>query len=130
MAFDELSNLVIGASIKVHSVLGPGLYENVYKNCLQYELSKIGCKVLAEVPFPIKYENVQLAVGYRIDLLVNDILILEIKSIEQTLNIHKAQIFTYLKLTNLSVGLILNFNKQNMANGISRIVNTRSLKNS
>ncbi len=123
MEFDSLSNRVIGAALKVHSALGPGLFEEVYKVCLRHELCKQGIKALSEVGLPVCYDGVQLDLGYRIDLLVEDSLIVELKSVEHLAPVHKAQLLTYLKLTGTPVGLLLNFNSAHLREGIVRVVN-------
>jgi len=110
--------------MKVHSALGAGLFEEVYKVCLKYELSRLGVKALSEVGLPVSYDKVQLDIGYRIDLLVEDILIVELKSVERVAAVHKAQLLTYLKLAKLPVGLLLNFNVPHLKDGILRAVNS------
>ena len=122
--FDSLSNRVIAAALKVHSALGPGLFEEVYKACLRHELTETGVKVLTEVHLPVAYGGVQLDIGYRIDWLVEDSLILELKSVENLASIHKAQVLTYLKLAHKDVGLLLNFNTTHLRQGIVRVVNS------
>lgn len=121
--FDSISNLVIAAAIRVHSALGPGLFEEVYKACLKHELVQSGVNVSAEVPLPVRYDGVELQVGYRIDLLVENSLIIELKSVEHFAPVHKAQLLTYLKLAKVRVGLLLNFNTLHLRHGIRRIVN-------
>ena len=123
MEFDPISTQVLKAAMHVHSVLGPGLFEEVYKVCLRHELEKAGLKTLAEVGLPVTYDNTTLDVGYRIDLLVEDLLIVELKSVEQLAPVHKAQLLTYLKLANREVGLLLNFNTAHLRQGIVRVVN-------
>ncbi len=113
---------IIGASYKVHSALGPGLLESTYEICLEYELLKIGYKVERQKPLPITYDEVRLDAGYRIDLLVQDSVIVELKSVHEMLPIFNAQLMTYLKLTKLKLGLLLNFNVADMKKGIIRIV--------
>jgi GxxExxY protein len=124
MEFDLLSKKVIGAALKVHSALGPGLFEEVYKVCLRQELLKSGVQVLAEVRLPINYDSVELDVGYRIDLLVEDLLIVELKSVERIAPIHKAQLLTYLKLARKHTGLLLNFNTPHLRDGMIRLINS------
>ena len=123
MDFDPLSNKVIGAALKLHSTLGPGLFEEVYKACLRHELCKEGIKALSEVSLPVCYDGVQLDIGYRVDLLVEDSLIVELKSVQQLAPVHKAQLLTYLKLAHKQVGLLLNFNTTHLKQGIVRVVN-------
>ncbi len=117
-----ISHDIIGASFKVHSALGPGLLESTYEVCLEYELIKMGYKVERQKALPVKYENVSLDAGYRIDLLVEDLVIVELKSVEDVLPIHSAQLMTYLKLSGLTLGLLINFNTRDLKQGIKRIV--------
>ena len=105
-----LTKKIIGLSIDVHTALGPGLLESAYKACLFYKISKSGLYVEKEKPIPLYYKGVQLDCGYRIDLLVNDQLVIEVKSVETLTNLHMAQTITYLKLGNYKLGLLLNFN--------------------
>lgn len=120
---NELSNKIIGLAINVHQALGPGLLENAYKECLFYKLNKAGIKVEKEVPMPLVFEDVKLEFGYRIDLLVERKVVLEIKSVEELNQVHMAQILTYLKLGNFKLGLLMNFNVALLRNGIKRIAN-------
>jgi len=123
---DELNRLsreTIGAAIEVHRTLGPGLLESAYENCLSWELRQRGIAVENQVPVPIRYKGVTLDEGYRIDLLVEGKLLLELKSIDKVQPIHTAQVLTYLKMTGLKMALILNFNVLLMRSGIKRIVN-------
>ena len=106
----------------MHSGLGPGLLESTYEVCLEYELLKLGLRVDRQKLLPVVYEEIKLDAGYRIDLLVNELIILELKSVDEIAPIHKAQLMTYLKLSGLKLGLLLNFNVQNMKMGISRII--------
>ena len=124
MEFDKLSNEIIGAAIKVHSALGPGLFDEVYKACLHHELAKSGLQVSSEVPLPVIYDEVRLEIGYRMDLLVEESIILELKSVNEIIPVHKAQLLTYLKLAKKDLGLLLNFNTTRLSNGIVRIVNS------
>ena len=124
MDFDSLSNKVLKAAFKVHTVLGPGLFEEVYKASLAQELRKAGLKVASEVGLPVNYDGVKLDIGYRIDLLVEESLIVELKSVQQLMELHKAQLLTYLKLANKEVGLLLNFNTPHLKQGIVRMVNS------
>lgn len=119
---NQLSYDIIGAVYKVHRNLGPGLLESTYEVCLEYELLKNGFKVERQRALPVIYENVKLDAGYRIDLLVESCVILELKSVDVIAPIHKAQIITYLKLSGLKLGLLLNFNVQDMKTGINRII--------
>jgi len=120
--FDDLSNKVIGLALDVHRELGPGLLESTYQQCLAYELSKANIKFEIEKEIPVKYKDVKLDCGYRIDLLVENKLILELKSVEKLLPIHEAQILTYMKLAKIKTGLLINFNVQMLKNGIKRFV--------
>ncbi len=113
---------IVNAAIKVHKALGPGLLESVYQKCLAYELEKIGTKVACEIPLPVKYEDVVIDAGFRIDMLVNDCVIIENKTVEQLLPIHQAQLLTYLKLSNLKLGFLLNWNVPLMKHGIKRLI--------
>jgi GxxExxY protein len=122
MKINELSYEIIGCAYKVHSELGPGLLEFTYEVCLEYELLKAGLRVERQKALPVIYNDIKLEAGYRIDLLVNELIILEIKSVEELSPIHKAQIMTYLKLTGLKIGLLLNFNVEDMKKGIKRII--------
>ena len=120
---NEASRLVIGAAIKVHTALGPGLLESACDACLQYELVKAGLQFEDEVHLPIVYEGVALAIAYRIDYIVEKCLIVEIKCVERVLAIHRAQLLSYLRLTRLPLGLLLNFNVPRMKDGIHRVIN-------
>ncbi len=122
MDFDDLSNKVIGLALEVHKNLGPGLLENAYKQCLAYELSKAGINFKIEIEVPIKYKEINISCGYRIDLLIENKLIIELKSIEKLDTIHEAQILTYLKLSNIKIGLLINFNEKLLKDGIRRFV--------
>lgn len=107
----------------VHSALGPGLLESVYQTCLQYELEKLGLHSQAQLPLPVHYDNIELDAGFRIDLLVEYEIIIELKSVEKLQPIHQAQLLTYLKLAGKPVGLLINFNSIHLRNGIKRMVN-------
>jgi GxxExxY protein len=122
MEFDELSRKVIGCAIEVHRSLGPGLLESTYRQCLACELSQAGIPFQMEVPLPVRYKEMLLDCGYRIDLLVSGDLIVEIKCVETLLPIHQAQILTYMRLPKIPVGLIINFNVTRLQNGIKRFV--------
>jgi GxxExxY protein len=121
---NELSRWVIGDAIRVHEALGPGLLENAYQECLLYQLRKSGFRVDSQMPIPIKYEEIELNQGFRADLVVEGILLLEIKSVQELQNIHFAQTLTYLKLGNFRLGLLINFNVMLLKQGIHRLVNT------
>ena len=122
MEFDELSRNVIGCAIEVHRNLGPGLLESTYRQCLACELSHARIAFQMEVPLPVRYKDLLLDCGYRIDLLVSGDLIVEIKSVETLLSIHQAQILTYMRLSEVSLGLLINFNVTKLQNGIKRFV--------
>ena len=122
MEFDALSNRVIGCAIEVHRVLGPGLLESAYRQCLTHELASNGIACAAEYAVPIDYKGVRLDCGYRVDLLVENALIVELKSVEHILPVHEAQLLTYMKLTGVRIGLLLNFNVAQLRHGIKRYV--------
>ena len=122
MEFDELSRSVIGCALEVHRNLGPGLLESKYRQCLACELSNAGIQFQMELPVPVRYKDILLDCGYRIDLLVDRRLIVEIKSGEALLPIHQAQILTYMRLANVPLGLLINFNVTKLQNGIKRFV--------
>lgn len=123
MTENELSKVVFDCALKVHQSLGPGLLESAYEECLFYELKKIGLDVQKQKALPLVYEEVKLDVGYRIDIIVENKLIIEVKSVETLNDVHFAQLLTYLKLTNCKLGLLINFNVSLIKNGIRRIVN-------
>ncbi len=123
MSENELSNKVIGLAIDVHTALGPGLLESAYKECLYYKISSSGIWIEKEKPMPLIYESVKLDCGYRIDLLVENKLVLEIKSVDALNDIHLAQTLTYLKLGNYKLGLLMNFNVLKLKDGIKRLIN-------
>jgi GxxExxY protein len=120
---NEVSGQIVDAAIKVHSALGPGLLESTYEACLMYELRKRGITVSNQVPLPVRYDDVVIEVGYRIDLLVEDVVIVELKSVDDVAPIHRAQLLSYLKLSNKKVGLLINFNVELLKQGITRLAN-------
>ena len=122
MEFDQISNQVIGCALEVHRVLGPGLLESTYEQCLAHELSLAGISFKLQFPLPVKYKGIKLDCGYRIDLSVNDELIVELKSVDQIMGIHRAQLLTYMKLSDVKVGLLINFNVEMLKSGIKRFV--------
>jgi GxxExxY protein len=122
MELNDLTDKIIGCVYKVHTGLGPGLLESTYEVCLEHELLKVGLRVERQKALPIVYDDVKLDAGYRIDLLVNSQIILELKSVDEIAPIHRAQLMTYLKLSGLKLGLLLNFNVQDMKNGVNRII--------
>lgn len=123
MTENELSKIVFEAGLKVHRTLGAGLFESTYEECLYYELCKLGIKVEKQKILPLVYEDVVLEAGYRIDLIVEDKLIIEIKAVKELTDIHKAQIITYLKLSKCKLGLLINFNTLLFKDGVKRIAN-------
>ena len=120
---NSLSGEVIGAAMKVHSALGPGILESAYEACLQFELKQREIQVDSQVALPIMYYGQRVEAGYRIDLLVENSLIIELKAVEKISNIHKAQLLSYLKLSDFRLGLLINFNVPRLKEGIHRIVN-------
>jgi GxxExxY protein len=123
MDINQLSNKIIGAAIEVHKTLGPGLLESAYQKCLSHELRLRGISFADEKPLPLIYKGEKLDCGYRLDFVVKNAIIVELKSCEKLEPIHKAQLLTYLKLSDLKLGLLLNFNVPLMRDGIVRIVN-------
>jgi GxxExxY protein len=123
MTENPISKEIVDAAYKIHTTLGPGLLESVYERILCYELQKRGLRVERRVPVLIEYDGVDFEEGYRLDLIVEGKVIVEVKSIEQTANIHKKQVLTYLRLTNKKLGLLINFNEEVIRTGITRIVN-------
>jgi GxxExxY protein len=123
MNINEVSGSVVDAAMKVHTALGPGLLESAYEACLLHELRKRGRKVLSQVALPVVYDGVKIDVGYRIDLLVEDVVIVELKAVEKLLPIHDAQLLSYLKLGGYRLGLLINFNVLHLKDGIKRKVN-------
>ena len=119
---NEVSHDVITAAIKVHSALGPGLLESTYQACLLHELGKMGVHAEAQVGLPVMYDSVKLDVGYRIDLLVEHLVVVELKSVDAIAPIHEAQLLSYLKLSGKSLGLVINFNVTHLKDGIKRLV--------
>jgi len=122
MLHKVISGAVVDAAIKVHSVLGPGLLESAYEACLAHELRNRRLSVETQVALPVVYEDVRIDAGYRIDLIVAGVVIVEIKSVGEIAPIHKAQLLSYLKLSGLKVGLLLNFNTVRLRDGITRMV--------
>jgi len=119
---NEISYLVIGSAYRIHASMGPGLLESVYKECLYYELGSCGLFVEKEKALPLVYKSVRMDTGYRIDLLVENMIIVEIKAIEAITDVHMAQVLTYLKLSKCKLGLLLNFNVVDMKKGIKRLI--------
>ena len=123
MTENEIGDVIVDSALKVHTVLGAGLLESAYEACLGYELEKRGLQLQKQVGIPVVYEDVRLEVGYRLDLLVQDLVIVEIKAVERLMPIHTAQILSYLKLKGLKLGYLLNFNVEHMRHGIRRVAN-------
>ena len=123
MDIELIGKEIVTSSIKVHKTLGPGLLESVYQKCLDYELEKAGLEVACEVPLPVKYESVSIDTGFRIDMIIQKKVIVENKTVDKIAPIHEAQLLTYLKLTKLQLGFLLNWNVPLMKDGIKRMVN-------
>lgn len=123
MIENEISGNIIGAAIEVHRVLGPGLLESAYKECLYYKLFQSGLYIEKEKPMPLVFEDVKLECGYRIDLLVESKVVIEVKRVEALNDIHLAQTLTYMKLGNYKLGLLINFNVLKLKDGIKRVIN-------
>jgi GxxExxY protein len=120
---NEIGNAIIASAMTVHSALGPGLLENSYELCLAYELAQMGLAVRKQVSIPIRYQDLEIENGYRIDLLVNDRVIIELKALETILPVHRGQLLSYLRLGDFKLGYLLNFNVAHMRDGITRMVN-------
>ncbi|MBC5839444.1 GxxExxY protein [Flavobacterium muglaense] len=120
---NEISKIVFESALKVHKVLGPGLLESAYEECLFYELKKHDLKVEKQVALPLIYEDVKLDVGYRIDIIIENKFIVEIKSVEALNDVHLAQLLTYLRLSKCKLGLLINFNVSLLKNGVKRVIN-------
>ena len=123
MTENEIAKIVVDASYHIHTPLGPGLLESVYTRILEYELTRRGLKVRREVPVPFRYDDLEFDEGFRADLIVEGIVILELKSVEKTAPVHKKQLLTYLKLTGMKLGLLINFGESLIKDGIFRLVN-------
>ena len=123
MDIERIGKAIVNSAIKVHRVLGPGLLESVYQKCLKYELEKCGYVVKCEVPIPVLYDEIQIDVGFRADMLVDDSVIVENKTVERLAPIHEAQLLTYLKLSQVHLGFLLNWNVRLMKDGMKRMVN-------
>jgi len=117
---DPLTERIIGCAIEVHRALGPGLLESAYERCLAYELGQHGVQFRQQVTVPVDYKGIRIECGYRIDLLVDDAVILELKSVDQLAPVHEAQVLTYMKLARIRTGLLINFNKQRLIDGLRR----------
>lgn len=123
MTENEVAKIIVDAAFKIHTILGPGLLESAYEAVIAHELKKRGLRVERQVPLPIVYDGVRLDEGFRIDLIVEDLVIIELKSVEQIHPVHPKQLLTYLKLSNKRLGLLINFNSRLIKTGITRIVN-------
>lgn len=119
---NELSKIILDAEFRVHTAIGPGLLESAYEACLAFELRNEGLNVLTQVPLPLVYRDVKLDVGYRLDLLVEDLVVVEIKSVDSLIAIHQAQVISYLKLSGKKLGILINFNTLHLRDGIKRVV--------
>ena len=123
MIENEISSKIIGAAIEVHRQLGPGLLESSYEKCLAFELMQNGLKIQTQVPVPVLYKGIKLDVSYRIDIIVEEKVIIEVKTVSELMPIHKAQLLTYLKLTRIKLGLLINFNSIKLIDGVKRVAN-------
>jgi GxxExxY protein len=123
MKLNDISGAVIGSAIRVHRALGPGLLESAYEGCLVYELAQQGIQCKTQQKLPVNYRGVSIEVGYRVDVIVENAVILEVKTVKKIIPIHEAQLLSYLKMSKLKLGLILNFNTMILKSGIKRIVN-------
>lgn len=122
MEREEIFKLILDCAFQVHTELGPGLFESTYEECLCYELRSAGLKVESQKPLPLMYKEIKLEAGYRIDLMVEDSIIVELKAVEELTDVHLAQVLTYLKLSKCKLGLLVNFNVKYLKNGIKRII--------
>lgn len=123
MTENEIATQIVDAAYKIHTMLGPGLLESVYETVLSYELTKRGLQVARQQPIPVVYESVQMEIGFRADLIVQDKVIVEIKSVEALGPVHKKQLLTYLRLADKRLGLLINFDTELIKDGIARVVN-------
>ncbi|MCA6421370.1 MAG: GxxExxY protein [Flavobacterium sp.] len=123
MTEEQISSIVFESALKVHKSLGPGLLESAYEECLFYELKKTGLRVEKQKPLPLIYEEVNLEIGYRIDIIIENKFIVEVKSVELLNDVHLAQLLTYLKLSSCKLGLLINFNVKLLKDGVRRIIN-------
>jgi GxxExxY protein len=122
-ALNEISGMIIGAAMRVHSALGPGLFENVYEACLEHDLKRQGHSVRRQVTYPVVYDDLRIKRGFRVDLLVEDLVIVEVKAVAAVLPVHEAQLTSYLHLADRRLGLLINFHAPHLRDGIRRIVN-------
>ena len=123
MTENQIATIIVDAALRIHRTLGPGLLESVYQAALDYELQKRGLRIAQQVGLPVHYEEVKLELGFRVDLIVNEKVIIEIKSIEAFAPVHRKQLLTYLRLMDLRLGLLINFNVELIKDGIQRVVN-------
>jgi GxxExxY protein len=123
MTENEIARIIVDKAFKIHKTLGPGLLESVYEELLNYELTKCGLKLLRQSPIPVIYEDKKIELGFRVDLIVENKVIIEIKSVETIIPVHQKQLLTYLKITGLKLGLLINFNQTLIKTGIHRIAN-------
>jgi GxxExxY protein len=119
---NQVTHAIIGAAMKVHSALGPGLLESAYEACLVHELRKAGFKVEQQVELPVNYDGIRIDLGYRIDLVINDCVIVELKCVEKIAPVHEAQLISYMRLSKKNVGLLINFHVRHLKDGIKRFV--------
>jgi len=122
MQLNDLSHRIIGCAMKVHTALGPGLLESAYEECLCYEFSKCGLRFERQKPMPLVYESVKLDAGYRVDLLIENQVIVEVKAVEVLTDVHTAQVLTYLKLSGCKLGLLINFHVAHLRDGVKRLI--------
>lgn len=123
MDINKISGIIIDSTMKVHTALGPGLLESAYEACLKHELTKRNLKVVSQAGLPVTYDNVTLDIGYRLDLVVEDTVIIELKAVDHLKPVHEAQLLSYLKLSSKKLGLLINFNVMRLKHGIKRFVN-------
>jgi GxxExxY protein len=123
MDFESIAREIVDSAIRIHTRIGPGMLEGAYEACFEHELNKRSLRVKKQVPMPLRYDDLTVDVGYRIDLLVEDAVVIELKTVQQLLPVHKAQLLTYLRSGNYRLGFLLNFNTVHMRDGIKRIVN-------
>jgi GxxExxY protein len=119
---DEIARQIVDSALSVHKALGPGLLESVYEQCLAYELRSRSLRVASQIPLPVHYREVQIEIGFRIDMVVNDLVLIEVKAVERILAVHEAQLLTYLKLSGKPLGLLVNFNVPVIKDGIRRLI--------
>lgn len=127
-AFNDITSRILAGAIEVHRTLGPGLLESIYTPCLHYELTARKLRFVAQRAVPIVYKGMPMEAGYRIDLIVQDVVVVEIKSVAAVLPVHQAQLLTYMQLTDCSVGLLINFNVPRLMEGVKRLINPRAIE--